>query len=200
MLTKVFGFFSSAKRIRPKFQKSFVNIVCKSDNMKPEEFGILEDARGVIENFAKKNNIKVDIFFKEANVNNIKTQMVDVSVQDNITRIPAVQSIVYKEDNKPKIFITQKPNIRWIKAKNQEYIQKVKSSPMEVTIYDNVEKQISEQRIEMPDTELQVKVYNNYSEPKQVGVGKYEDTFLRKVYRVIEQLGQLSKKAIRQGG
>ena len=32
---------------------------------------MLKEAQGVIENFAKKNNIKVDMFFKESNTNDV---------------------------------------------------------------------------------------------------------------------------------
>ncbi len=195
MINKVLSFFNSAKQIQQKSASNFVNITCKSNSNLPEEFGILKDAKGVIENFAKKNNIKVDLFFRESNENNINKQIVDVAVENNMTGSPVQRSIVYKDDNKPIKFITEKPYIKWVKAENQEYVQKVKVPPAKITIYDTIKKQISTQEVKIPDIVFHVKEYNNYSLPQKVGVGTYEDSFLRYVYRVIEQLGQLSKNS-----
>jgi len=194
MINKVLSFFDSAKLIQQKSSKNFVNIACKSNSNLSEEFEILQNAKGVIENFAKKNNIKVDLFFRESNDNNINKQIVDITVADRKTGSPAQKSIVYKEDNKPIKFITQKPYIRWVEAENEEYIKTVKSPPMKITGYNTIKNRVTTQEVKMPDIKICVKVYKNYSIPKKVGVGRYEDSFLRYVYRVIEVLEQVSKK------
>ncbi|MBD5401416.1 hypothetical protein HDR58_01260 [bacterium] len=193
MLNKVLSYFTPN---RHNTAKNLVNISYKADTeFLPEEFRILERAKGVIENFAKKNNISVDMFFKESKADNITSQMVDVKVKHRTTGSEAERSIIYKNDNKPMKFITKKNNVRWVKAEDREYIQEVPSPAMNITIHDTIAQKISKLKLELPNIRIRVREYNNYSIPKIVGEGEYEDSFLRHVYRVIEQLEQLTKKA-----
>ncbi len=194
MLNKVLNYLTSTRKPSTKLVKNFVNIASDSNNINvSEELQILREAKGVIENFAKKNNIKVDLFFKESKTNKVNEQMVDVKVSDCVTNAFAKHTVVYKRNNEPIKFIFQKPHIRYVKAENQEYIQRIKSGPMEVTEYDTIKRKVLKHKVELSDIIIHIKQYNNYLVPQKVGEGIYEDSFLAHVYRVIERLNAQSK-------
>lgn len=194
MLSRILSYFSPTKRVLQKSMNSFVNIASETGHItKSEEFGILKEAQDVIGNFAKKNNIKVDMFFKESNANDVNKQMVDITVKNPITNVFSRRTVLYKKDNKPIQFKIIENNIRYEQAESREYIQQVKSSPMKITVYNTVENKISSHEIPLPNIKIRIKEYNNYI-PKVVGQNVYEDSFLRYVYRVIGQLEQSIKK------
>lgn len=197
MINKILNYLTPTKKLSTKSIKNFVSIISDPNTINvSEELQIVREAKDVIENFARKNNIKVDMFFKEANASNVHKQMVKVQVSDfaDATNTFAEHTVVYRENNEPTKFIAKKPNIRYVKHENKVNVQRIKSDPMEVTVFDTVVNKISKQKVELPDIIIHIKEYNNYEVPQKVGEGVYQDSFLRHIYRVIEKLNEQLKK------
>lgn len=190
MLNKILNSLVPAKFMPQKSAKGLVNIVSESPNLnKSEEMEVLSQAKGVIENFARKNNIQVDMFLKEAkNDYNVNEQIVDIKVKNRKNDALAEKIVVYKINDKPAKFTVIKNNIRYVKAEDREYVQTLPSAPMKITVFDTVNKKVTPHELKLPDIKIKIKEYNNYEIPKIIGTSEYEDSFLRYVYRTIGQL------------